>query len=323
MRTGETLTRSIRLSHIQHLLCKNSRGVTARELAGLCAVSVRTMQRDLLSLQSDLEIPVTQDGDRYSIMEGYLLPPVAFSIYEAMGLFLASRLVLRQIDENNPHIAAALDKIAGVLPPELAGRVKNAVRSIGKKTTNPGFIDIFEKVALAWSTQRQLKMSYLSLKSAEEKEWLLEPYFVDMTGVGYSTYVIGRARRKQINELTTFKLERIKGAEVLEDTFEIPADLDLGKLLASSWGIMVGEETEVKLKFSAAVARRVKESIWHPSQQRTDLPDGGCLLTLKVGSVLEMTPWIRGWGAEVEVLAPQSLRKEMIENAERTLRNYR
>ncbi len=323
MRPGDSLARSTRLTRIQHLLHQNPRGLTARELATLCGVCVRTLQRDLLSLQADLQIPLTQEGDRYGIIEGYLLPPVAFSLYEAMALFLASRLVLRQIDEDNPHMASALAKIAGALPPELAGRLKIAVQAIKKKPSNPDFIAIFEKVAIAWSTQRRMKISYLALKSSDEKEWLLEPYFVDMTGVGYSTYVIGRALRKEIDEITTFKLERVRKAEILEEGFEIPGDIDLGKLLASSWGVMTGEETQVKLKFSPQVTRRVKESIWHPSQNIADLPDGGCLLTVKVGSTLEMTPWIRGWGADVEVLVPEKLRKEVVASAKQTLKNYR
>jgi predicted DNA-binding transcriptional regulator YafY len=54
----------------------------------------------------------------------------------------------------------------------------------------------------------------------------------------------------------------------------------------------------------------VKESVWHPSQVITDLPGGGCVMTLQVGSPLEVTPWIRSWGPDVEVLEPDSLRNE-------------
>ncbi|MBT9143313.1 MAG: hypothetical protein DDT29_01713 [Dehalococcoidia bacterium] len=36
-------------------------------------------------------------------------------------------------------------------------------------------------------------------------------------------------------------------------------------------------------------------------QEIQDLPDGGCLLTVKNRSTLEITPWIRGWGPDVEV----------------------
>ncbi|WP_407079695.1 WYL domain-containing protein [Candidatus Hakubella thermalkaliphila] len=50
------------------------------------------------------------------------------------------------------------------------------------------------------------------------------------------------------------------------------------------------------MKFSPKVTRRVKKSTWHPSQVIEDLPDGGCIFTVRVSSTLEMTPWIRGWG---------------------------
>lgn len=310
MRSGDILARSTRLTRIQHLLHQNPRGLTARELANLCCVCVRTLQRDLLSLQDELKIPLTQEGDRYGIINSYILPPVSFSLYEAMVLFLASRLVLHQIDENNPHIRAALDKIATALPPQLGKRMKQAVKYIEMKPPNPDFIAIFEQVAIAWSTQCRMRILYRSLNSQKTKLWLLEPYFVEMTGVGYSTYVIGHARRKGKEGLITFKLDRITEAELLEDNFEIPEGLNLDKLLGSAWGVMWGEETEVKLKFSPQVARRVKESSWHPTQEIEDLPDGGCLLMLKVGSTLEMTPWIRGWGADVEVLEPLSLRQD-------------
>ncbi|MEK7777326.1 MAG: HTH domain-containing protein, partial [Chloroflexota bacterium] len=74
MKPGEGLGRSIRLARMQHFLHKNARGLTSQELAKLCEVCVRTVQRDLLALQSDLEVPVTQDGDRYGILNSYILP---------------------------------------------------------------------------------------------------------------------------------------------------------------------------------------------------------------------------------------------------------
>jgi len=244
------------------------------------------------------------------------------SLYEAMALFLASRLVLRQTDENNPHVQQALAKISATLPSPLAEHLKLGVETIAQKKANPEFVKIFEAVAIAWIAQRQMKIHYLSLGSDQTKEWLLEPYFVDMTGVGYSTYVIGHASREGKEGVITFKLDRIKSAEVLETNFEIPPNLDIEKLLSSSWGIIWGEETELKLRFSSGVARRVKESVWHPSQVVVDLPHGGCLLTVRVGSTLEMTPWIRGWGPDVEVLEPQELRKQFSKYARRLAEMY-
>lgn len=322
MKNSTSIPRSIRLARLQHLLHRNPKGLTSNELARLCGVCVRTIQRDLLDLQSHLSVPITQNGNRYGIIESYTLPPIFFSLYEAMALFLVSRLALRQTDENNPHMQQALIKISDVLPSPVAERLKAGIETIAGKQVNPDFIKIFESVAIAWITQRQLKIEYLSLGSGEVKEWVLDPYFVEMTGIGYSIYVIGQAVRTGKKGIITFKLDRIKSVRVLATNFEIPSGLDFEKLLSSSWGIMWGEDTELKLRFSSRVTRRVKECVWHPSQVIEDLPDGGCLMTLRVGSSLEVTPWIRSWGPDVEVLEPLGLRRELAQQAAELAATY-
>lgn len=317
------LVRAVRLTQIQNLLHRNPQGLTTKELAELCGVCQRTIQRDLLSLQSDLGIPITQHGDKYGIMQGYILPPVSLSLYEAMALFLTCRLALRQIDKNNNHVEAALTKLASVLPPGLREKLHHSIATIANKPADPRYVRIFEQIAIAWATQRRIRIRYQSLRRTETKEWYLDPYFVEMTGVGYSAYVIGYAKHEEREGLVTFKLDRIQEAELLNETFEIPADLNLDRLLASSWGIMWDNTaTEVKLKFSPHVARRVKESVWHPSQHLEDLPDGGCTLALRIANVLEMVPWIRGWGPDVEVLEPKELRRTFREYAEHLCKIY-
>lgn len=324
MKTGRGLDRAIRLARIQHLLHKNARGLTTRELAQLCGVSVRTIERDVLSLQSDLCVPLTKRGDRYGILDSYLLPPVSFTLYETMALTLAARLVLRQTDESNPHTASALEKLASMLPPGACDYLKESAKTLLKKPSDPAYLSVFEQVAIAWCTQRRLRIHYQSLKSDEVREWLLDPYFVDMTGAGFSTYVIGQASREGRSGLTTFKLDRIRQAQILEEAFEIPLGIDLDGLLQSSWGIMVGgEETKVRLRFTPEVTRRVKESMWHPSQTIEDLPDGGCRMTVKVAHILEMIPWIRSWGPDVEVLDPPELRENFREWAKKLSEMYR
>ncbi len=46
------------------------------------------------------------------------------------------------------------------------------------------------------------------------------------------------------------------------------------------------------------------------SQVIEDLSESGCILKLKIGSLMEITPWIRSWGPEMEVVEPGSLRRE-------------
>jgi proteasome accessory factor B len=307
----KTALRAVRLIQIQHLIYRNPLGITAFELAELYGTGIRTIQRDLLILQTELNFPIIKKGyDRYGLPDGYFLPPISLSLYEAVGLFLAARLVIKQTDERNPHIESALERLCSILPISVAKQLQQGIQYLSNKKANTEYLRTFEKAAIAWSTRRCLKFKYRSLKSSKEKEWIIAPYFIEITGTSYSTYILGKVIKGEREGIITFKLDRMSDVRLLEENFEIPDGLKLDELLGSSWGVMWGEETEVKLKFSPQVTRRVKESIWHPSQVIEDLPDGGCIMTVRVGSVLEMTPWIRGWGVDVEVLQPDSLRNE-------------
>jgi predicted DNA-binding transcriptional regulator YafY len=270
---GIDSSRIVRLTQIQHFLHKNRAGLTSKELAQLCDTTVRTIQRDLLILQSDLHIPITNKGhDRYGIIKDYVLPPVSYSLYEALVLFLAARLIIRQTNDNNPHIKSALVKLTFVMPKSLGINLRKSVANFGKRLVDLEELDVFEKIAIAWVTQKRIKIIYQSLNREQDKEWLVNPYFIEMTGVGYSTYLIGYGESTDRTGITTFKLNRIKEVNILDEDFDIPEDFSIEKLLGSSWGVIWGENTEVKLKFSPNVTRRVKESTWHHSQKIKDLP---------------------------------------------------
>ena len=300
------------VSSDQHFLHKNPQGLTCKDLSRLCDTTVRTIQRDLLILQVDLQVPITNKGhDRYGILKDYILPPVAYTLYETLVLFLAARLITRQTDEANPHTQSAINKLLSMMPKPLAEQLRQSVAFISKKPVNPSELNVFEKVSLAWVAQKRLRIIYQSLHSQQAREWFVNVYFVEMTGIGYSIYLIGYAESGERMGIYTFKLNRIQEIELLDEDFEIPHEIKMDELLSSAWGVMYGEEIPIKLKFSPAVTRRVKESIWHPSQTLEDLPDGACILTMHVGSTLEMTPWIRGWGPDVEVLEPEELREQM------------
>jgi len=152
---------------------------------------------------------------------------------------------------------------------------------------------------------------------------LFEPYFLEPSGVGYALYVIGFDYLRQ--DIRTFKVERLERVELTTERFEVPPDFDPYQYLHNAWGINwgSGEQIEVRLKFPPGrVTQRVKESEWHISQQIEDLPDGGCILAVRVGATLEMRPWIRQWGADCEVLEPPELRAEIAEEMRRATEMY-
>ena len=113
--------------------------------------------------------------------------------------------------------------------------------------------------------------------------------------------------------MRTLKIERIRAAEITHERYDIPADFDPGKLLRDAWGIWYtdSEPVEVVLRFHPHVALRVKETRWHPSQRIEEQPDGYLLWRAQVAEPQEMLPWVRGWGAECEVVEPAELREAL------------
>jgi proteasome accessory factor B len=78
----------------------------------------------------------------------------------------------------------------------------------------------------------------------------------------------------------------------------------------------------MELRFAPEATARVRQSFWHRSAQLTDRENGGVELRLTVASEVEMRPWVLAWGAQVEVLAPPSLRQHVADSMAAGARVY-
>ncbi len=318
------MDRPARLTYLQRLLYRNPQGYRSSELAALCGASQRTVDRDLESLQDEpFRLPlVREEGWRWRLMAGhaFTLPPVHLSLQEAAALYLAARLLDRLSDEPNPYVGRALMALAEALPPEVGCQVEQvAAPHLGQ--ADSAFARVFEVITLGWASGRKVRIRHQALHGHSAHEYVLSPYLIEPSTVGYSSYVIGHA--SYFDDVHTFKLERILEAELLDETFAVPDEYRSAAVLASAWGVMYGEEsTEVVLRFSPEAVRRVRESRWHASQTLEPCADGGCILRVRVPHPKEMKPWIRGWGPDCEVLAPEGLRREVAEEMRRAAEVY-
>jgi predicted DNA-binding transcriptional regulator YafY len=105
---------------------------------------------------------------------------------------------------------------------------------------------------------------------------------------------------------------------VLDEAFEPKPESAWRHLLEGAFGLFQGDRTvPVTLRFNAFRARWIKEQHWHPDQQIIENPDGGLDLTLPVADFREIKLKILQFGADAEVLAPESLRREIKEEIDR------
>jgi predicted DNA-binding transcriptional regulator YafY len=300
--------RGARILKIQTLLQGNPRGLTTGEIARRTGVNPRTTYRDVRALEA-MNVPIYEDRGRILIDPNYFIAPVKFTLREAMALLMGVRLMHRHADQADPDVADAFTKLAAVMPAPVAEYVHATVRQMAERPPNPVYSRILQTIALSWAGQKAVRIWYPSA-DPEVRPRVIEPYFLEPSLIGHSSYVV--ARDRGLGEMRTFKLERITRAEQTPETYQIPGDFDINRYLAGAWGIFhSGEPVEVRLRFFPPAAARVKESIWHPSQQLTEDKKGIVTMTVTVAGIVEITPWILGWGDAVEVLAPPDLRDKI------------
>jgi predicted DNA-binding transcriptional regulator YafY len=311
-------TRTSRLRQLERVLLLAPQGLAASELATRLDVNRRTVYRDLDFL-SDQGVPLWQHAGRFGINRSSYLPAIRLSYHEAVALVLAGLLLARTIDEHNPHVVTALRKLAVALPGSLTPHLERAASRVQAHGDSRQGISILEALAEGWGNNRKVRVGYRSPRSGSLRERVVAPYALEPTASGI--YVIGHD--DWADDVRTFKLNRLEWAAVLEESFEMPADFDPEAHLATSWRIMSGEgTTEVLLRFSAAATPHVREQRWHPSQRLEAAAGGGCLLRLQVAEPLEMQPWIRSWGGQVEVLEPEWLRAQIADELSAAAAQY-
>lgn len=315
------MSKATRLIRLRELL-QGRAGLTTRQLADALDVHHRTIERDLNELQNDQFLDIEAlPGARYRIRPSERVGPLDLTVQEARAMLIATRLFLRYSDESDPAAATALQKLARIMPPAVRPHIVAAAEALGERPFVAAFSRVIATVTEAWTRGRELRLLYRSAGRERPREVIVQPYFIEPSAAGLATYLIGYS--KTHGAIRTFKIERIQSAEMLPYHFELPPDVKLDELLSSAWGIWwAGDVVQVRMRFSKDVAWRVRESRWHPSQQLDEQPDGSLVLTVHVPDTTEVGRWIRSWGDTVEVLAPESLRAELRDEAVRLARQY-
>lgn len=310
--------RTSRLRQIEELLLTTPEGLTAVDIADHLEINRRTVYRDLEFLEEQ-GVPLWQEDGRFGINRTRYLANIRLTFHEAVTLVMACQLLSRTVDERNPHVVAALRKLAAILPPALVAPLDRAIERVLARNGNQREVAVLETLAEGWGTGRKVQVGYRSPRSGSLRQRVIAPYAIEPTPSGF--YVLGYD--DWANDLRTFKLDRLESATLLTKRYTIPDAFDLEAYLSTGWRIMAGDErNEVVLRFTPEMTSRVYERQWHTTQTLTPTPDGGCLLRVYVAEPLEMQPWIRSWGRHVEVLAPDWLRQQIADELQRAAAQY-
>lgn len=329
MPTNDGSRRGQRLVAMRDLLLSTpGRKWRTSEIAARLGVSPDTAARDLSALSGSGGVQLIESGGTsgfYWELDPEArpsLPPLHLDYAQGAALYAAARLLSQQHDERNEAVRSALIELIRILPEQLRPHVETTV--LGLASTAPAGPDLttfFTVLSQGWLLGRTVRLTYEPLGTARIYTSAFRPYLLEPSAIGYTLYFLGHSDPP--GALRTYKLERIRHAALTDETFTVPADFDGPALFRRAWRVMYGdgELVHVKLRFSQFVVRRVRETRWHPSEVVTESADG-LIWEAEIGDLTEIRPWIRGWGADCEVLEPSELRNDLMRETRRLMRLY-
>jgi predicted DNA-binding transcriptional regulator YafY len=315
--------KSLRLLLLHRLLNDRVRGYTTRELSSHLGVSRRTIERDLNDLMAPpYSLPLTKEGWFWKLDRQYAipLPPITLTREQAAALYLGARLLMQNSGSITPLALQATRKFAEALPAEIGAYLLHD-RSSVPLSFSQRTEAVFSVLVAGWIERRKVLCVH-QRRLGTPHTYHLAPYRFEPSAVGYAIYVVGGCDELD-GALRTFKVERILEASLTDEPFT-PAAAGSEQVFSNAWRIWGGDAPviTVQVRFSAAAASRIRETVWHPTQQITELPNGCCEWQVVIAEPLEMLPWLRGWGSAAEVLAPDDLRQAVAEDARRTAQMY-
>ncbi|AIQ61656.1 helix-turn-helix transcriptional regulator [Paenibacillus borealis] len=296
------------------------RVVRAEDLASLFETSVRTIYRDIQAL-SEAGVPIIgAPGMGYSLMEGYFLPPVSFTVEEAVTLLIGTDFIEQRFDDDYcARAKSARRKIEAILSESVrneTSRIRQALRLLapGKPVTRSKERKYFEKIRLAILEERKIRFHYskgiTDSMGDHHSERTVAPYGLVL--VEGSWMLVAYCDLRQA--IRHFHVSRMTGLAELEERFERPADFNLSEYQPSD-----DRHLRVHLRFDYDVADKVKKSNNHFIEDMEEHQEGLDVI-LRVRQPADLVQWVLSWGANVSVVEPESLRNRIYEEAEKMLK---
>ncbi|NTF89679.1 YafY family transcriptional regulator [Agrobacterium rhizogenes] len=208
------MSQSQRLFEILQILRRHRQAVTGNYLAQETGVSLRTIYRDIILLQSIGAEIEGEPGFGYVLRPGFMLPPLMFSQEEIKAIALGVQWVSRQADEEL-HSAAqdALSKIEAVLPLELRRKLNDNDFHISRPSLAAPAVDL-KILRQAMQQQMKLRIVYRDAKDADSERviWPIAVAFFDSRRI-----IAGWCELR--GDFRIFRADRIQRAELLADRY--------------------------------------------------------------------------------------------------------
>ncbi|MEW6405965.1 MAG: WYL domain-containing protein, partial [Chloroflexota bacterium] len=245
----------------------------------------------------------------FSLVRGYKLPPLVFSLEEAVAVYLGTSLVSEMWGELYREAAqGAMAKLENLLPNEQRSEIDWARRSLVAThlhRSDPASLSpLLEELRRATRENSRISVSYISASETEASKRQIDPYALVFRAGWW--YLVGYCHLRLAPR--TFRVDRIQKLSVLNQSFEMPVDFDIRKYLEAEFKEQPVIRAKLRFDARAAAIAIGNRSIWENFAENADG-------TIDVTMTAPDLPWLAsmtlGFASWVTVLEPLEL-KDMV-----------
>lgn len=295
-------------------------------------MSPASVKRDLQYMRDRFNAPIEYDREANGYRLGaprsgprYELPGLWFNAPEVLALLTTLRMLgelqpgmldgqmeplrerLRAILGSGDHSWKEVEKRIRIFQPE---------RRAGYKVEGFGH---FSTIASAVLKRSRLWIRHYNRSKDEQTEREVSPQRL----VHYRDNWYLDAWCHLRTDLRSFAVDAIREARLVDTRAKEIPDRELDEHLGAGYGIFAGSKVEwAKLRFTREAARWVSAQSWHPQQKSKTEKDGAYVLELPYAEAPELVMEILKFGADVEVLAPASLRERIAQAHRAAAKRY-
>src|SRR5262245_49393546 len=315
---------------VQLLLLLQTRGrLTAAQLAAELEVSVRTVYRDVDALHA-AGVPLYGEAGHaggYQLIEGYRTRLTGLTENEAESLFLTGLPGPAQELGLGAEVAAAWLKLTASLPPELRDRATRIQQRFHLDAPSwyaePDDTPALAAAADAVWRERKVHLHYHRWRAPTEVTRTVDPYGLVLKAGRW--YLVAASKR-----ISTYRVSQIQALTVLDEGFQRPAGFDLG----AYWDSYLADFDARRhvdiatVRISPDLRERLADAVepsFHRSVEETAStldPDGWITADVPLEQPDHAHRLLLGFGADIDVLAPRTLRERIRESVAALARTY-
>jgi len=292
-------------------------------------VNERTIQRDLNHLS--LCFPLISEGRRPALwsweQDAPALALPQMDSHCALVLWMMRQQLQPQLPKSTvqwlePYFNAAASLLDNLSEHQAMSAWRHKVRVVHRGPVLQSAVvteSVEAQVYGALLRDRCLTLDYTTRWEGESKTYQVHPLGIVLKeGITYLVCTLW-----EYADLRLLALHRVERAEVMDQPATIPEGFSLDAFIASGeLGFADGKMIQIKVLFDAYTVLHLEERPLSNDQTLEYYDEGRYLLTATVQNSAELLWWLLGFGDQVTVVEPLSLRRKMIQNAKAMLKQY-